>query len=569
MIGLIGWGRFFRDGQKIAAPADLWNFLRKNANEISQSFDIVQLPPASLTQSGTDATGDGYGVIQRRMLDGTLYGNTEGLMAAVAALRARGVKVSADLVLHQFAAISTSYPHGGRGAQTPGWIRGHQSWNEEKKGWNDPIPPYCQADDVPVPSADFSFGAEVSYQHCHPAGVTEADAIDYLKWLSARIDVTDFRFDDTKGTYAPAVRRIMDAVPHADFYSEYFDGNPANLNWWATSAPMNGRSAVQDFTLHFALQNACNGFDATQLSQGYWQWNSGLSVGFVDNPDTDTSPGQQIIFNKGIAYAIMLNLPARMSLVYLKDYLPDSVIPGAYGLKPIIDNLCWIARTFAFGAFQRQWIDKDVYCFTRDGQGGSAGWSGGLVVACNFNVLQSRTITVGTPFGPNHHIHDYSGHAPDVWTDMWGNATITIPSNAYSAGTSFVCYAPAGVNHSVAMTPLRTTQVFEGAHDLDVPVIKNGIQVLPQRIHCAGAATCFIEADFNKSAWSENTTVLVKVIHPNGVDYDYLTVSLFIASHKLLVGARQSGWYTIQLTAKGLPEAGSPFRLAVTYTGAE
>lgn len=159
---------------------------------------------------------------------------------------------------------------------------------------------------MPVPRDDNPFGRELSYQHCRPAGMTESDAIDYLKWSQARTGAVGFRFDDTKGTYAPAVRRIMDSLPAAPFYSEFFDGDPVNLNGWATSAPMSGRSAVEDFTLHFRLQAACNGFDATQLvagGAGYWQMNPGLSVGFVDNPDTDTSPGEQVIFNKGLAYA--------------------------------------------------------------------------------------------------------------------------------------------------------------------------------------------------------------------------------------------------------------------------
>ena len=543
MIGLIAWGRFFdADGNKIAAPANLWQFLQDNAAEIAQSFDAVQLPPASLTQSGTDATGDGYGIMQRRMLDGTFYGNTEALLAAVAALRAQGVKPIGDLVLHQFAAMSTKYPNNGRGAQTPGWFRGQQSWNAEKQTWNDPIPPYCSEDDVPVPGDDYSFGAEIVYQNCDPAGVTEADAIDFLQWFSARTGITDFRFDDTKGTHAPSVRRIMDALPEASFTSEYDDGNPANLNWWATSAPMNGRSAVEDFTLHYALMRACNGFDATQLESqpGYWQWNSGLSVGFCDNPDTDTSPGEEIIFNKGIAYAIGLNLPCREFHVYGKDYFPDSVWPGSYGLKPLIDNLCWISRTFAFGAFSVCHVDSDVYAFTRNGAGGSVGWSGGLLVGCNFNTLTPRTITVGTTFGPNRWLHDYSGHAPDVWTDMWGNANITIPSNAYSAGQSYVCYAPGGVDHPVAVTPMRTTQVFEGAVDLDVPVLKNGTQVLPQRIRAneaVGAKFAFV-----------------------GLPAGATAIAMALPD--------KDGWRSVVVKAEGLPEAGSPFTLAVTYEGA-
>ena len=147
---------------------------------------------------------------------------------------------------------------------------------------------------------------------------------------------------------------------------------------------MLGHSAVVDFTLHFRIQAACNGFDATQFdngSAGYWQQRPDLAVGFVDNPDTDHTPGQAVIFNKGIAYAYLLTLPMKLALVYGKDYFPSSVWNGAYGLKPMIDNLCWISRMFAFGNYQVRWVDRDVHVATRDGNGGSVGLSVGILTA--------------------------------------------------------------------------------------------------------------------------------------------------------------------------------------------
>ncbi|HTZ88686.1 MAG TPA: hypothetical protein VMA71_00010, partial [Alloacidobacterium sp.] len=451
-VGLITWGRFTDpSGNRITVPAPptdpgkpwLWDMLRSRAAAIGSSFDFVQLPPWSLAQGGAGAGCDGYGVFQRRNLNGTRYGSLESLMAAIAALNAHGCQTYGDLVLHQMSGENggpgvfryvgaDGKTMNGRGQTTPGWFRGGMKQD-------DPIPPFCKEDDVPVPADDFPFGREVSYQNCHPAHVTENDAKDYLVWVQARTGAVGFRFDDTKGTHAPSVRRIMDALPNVPFYSEYFDGDPANLNWWATSAPMTGRSAVEDFTLHWRIQAACNGFDATQFDNGgagYWQWNSGLAAGFVDNPDTDTSPGEQVIFNKGLAYAYMLSLPLRLALVYGKDYFSGAVWPGAYGLQPLIDNLCWISRMFAWGNYEVRWVDRDVHVASRDGNGGAMGWSGGLLTALNFNVLEPRTITCSTPFGANRWLHDYTGHHPDIWTDGNGNATFTIPSNAFSGGQS-------------------------------------------------------------------------------------------------------------------------------------
>lgn len=579
-VGLIAWGRFVNAaGQKVTVPAPstdpgkpwLWDFLHAEASAIGSTFDFVQLPPWSLAQGGAGEGCDGYGVFQRRNLNGTRYGSLESLMAAVAALNAHGCQTFGDLVLHQMIGENggpgvflyrgaDNKTMNGRGQTTPGWFRGGTKQD-------DPIPPFCRADDVPVPADDFPFGREISYQHCNPPNVTEADAKDYLVWSRARTGAAGFRFDDTKGTHAPSVRRIMDALPDMTFYSEYFDGDPANLNWWSTSAPLAGRSAVEDFTLHWRIQAACNQFDATQLDAGgagFWQWNSGLSVGFVDNPDTDTSPGQQVISNKGLAYAYLLSLPLRLTLVYGKDYFSGAVWPGAYGLKPLIDNLCWINRMFAIGAYEVRWVDRDVHVASRDGNGGPLGWSGGLLTALNFNVLTPRTITCATPFGPNRWLHDYTGHHADIWTDGNGNATFTIPSNAYSGGQSYLCFAPGGVDRPIPQTPRTTTHTSFAAIDLDVMPAGNRSQKLPQRIYCAKNSKVTLKLSAHLPA---GAALLATVTSPTGTTISWQRIGL--APGMSFGRSTTKGWHTIAVEGSGLPEAGLNYELEVTYSGAE
>jgi len=577
-VGLIAWGRFFdQHGNRITVPAPptnpgkpwLWDFLRNHAAEIGTNFDFVELPPWSLAQGGTAPGSDGYGLFQRRNLNGTRYGSLESLMSAIAALNAHGCGAHGDLVLHQMSGENggpgvfqylgaDGKTWNGRGQTTAGWFRGGT-------GNDDPIPPFCREDDVPSRQFDFPFGRELSYQHCHPPNVTLNDAIDYLTWVKLRTDAAGFRFDDVKGTFAPAVRRIMDALPQTFFYSEYFDGDPNVLNGWATSPPMSGRSAVADFTLHWRIQAACNQFDASQLesgSPGYWQMNSDLAVGFVDNPDTDTSPGQQVISNKGLAYAYLLTLPLRMALVYGKDYFPAEVWPGAFGLKPLLDNLCWISRMFAFGAYQVRWVDRDVHVSSRDGHGGSVGESGGLLTALNFNTLTPRTITCGTPFGPNRWLHDYTGHHPDIHTDSGGNATFTIPSNAFSKGQSYLCFAPGGVNKPATRPGRSTTHMFQGAADLDVMPAGNGTQDLPQRIFCAieTSIKLHLTASLPAGAW-----LLARVTAPDGHVVCEQRIGTNAGSASGMT--TQQGWHLITLEGSGLPSSGTEFKLSIQYRG--
>jgi alpha-amylase len=578
-LGLIVWGRFIdAAGNRVTVPAPstepgvpwLWDFLRTKAAEIGASFDFAQLPPWSLAQGGAYPGCDGYGVFQRRNLNGTRYGSLESLMSAVAALNANGCGTYGDLVLHQMSGENggpgvfqytgaDGKTMNGRGQTKPGWFRGGTRGD-------DPIPPFCNEDAVPSPADDSPFGRELSYENCNPPGVTLEDAIDYMGWVTKRVGAVGYRFDDTKGTYAPAVRQIMDSLPDIPFYSEYFDGDPQNLNWWTTSPPMSGRSAVEDFTLHYRIQGACNNYDATQFDAdgaGYWQWNSGLSVGFVDNPDSDTSPGQQVVSNKGLAYAYMLMLPIRLALVYGKDYFPSTVWPGAYGLTSLLENLCWISRMFAFGAYEVRWVDRDVHVASRDGNGGLAGWSGGLLTALNFNVLTPRTITCSTPFGPNRWLHDYAGHHPDIWTDSNGNATFTIPSNAFSGGESYLCFAPGGVSKPVAQVRRATTQTFFGSPDLDVMPARNGSQKLPQRIYCAKGTEVALNLSSHLPAGSSLSATVLSPSHSK-VAEQTIGAMPKNSSGKTAV----EGWHEIDVAGAGLPASGVNFQLSVTYTGA-
>jgi alpha-amylase len=602
-IGLIGWGRFYKldskgkivlDSQgnpiKITVPAPpsnpgkpwLYDFVREGAADIGAYMDVFQWPPVSKAQGGAGEGCDGYGVYCRWDLGTapqqgstpTRYGTLESLMAAVAALNAHGVESYGDLVMHQldgenggpgvFHYLGADHKTlNGRGGTTPGWFRGGT-------GNDDPIPPFCKEDDVPDPADDAPFGRELSYQHSNPAGVTLADAKNFTKWLTKRVGFTGYRLDDAKGTWVEAVKQIMGAEPNLPFFAEYFDGDPANLNLWAQTE-MDGRSAVEDFTLHFRIQAACNGFDATQLTNdgaGYWQWNSGLSVLFVDNPDTDPSDNEQVVSNKGLAYAYMLSLPARIAMIYGKDYFPDSVWPGAYGLKPIIDNLCWISRMFAFGNSAVRWQDKDVLVVTRDGNGGSTGWSGGLLTALNFNTLVARTVTVATSFGANRWLHDYTGKHSDIWTDGNGNATFTIPSNAYSRGESFLCFAPGGVSGPVAVKSRMTTQVFSGDSSLDVLPVVTGDYVLPQRLRVAANSTMSVTFTFSRAGLKKDAAVEVQVVGSGGA---VLAGGSTGSGSEVAVTTKivKVDWYSIRLVGQGLPAAGVNFTANVTYLGTE
>ena len=262
------------------------------------------------------------------------------------------------------------------------------------------------------------------------------------------------RYDDTKGQHAPSVKRIMDSQPEVQFYAEYFTGSVDELDWYVAQV-MSFRCAVEDYPWYWCVQRACNQYDATQLAgEGFWQRYGGYyAVTFAVNPDVATSwsptggISEQIAFNLLLAYALTMFLPSRMSLAYAEDYFPaSSNYPTGKGLKPFIDNMCWFAREFAYGGYEQRWCDRDVFCYTRNGDGGAIGRSEGCLIAVNFNTFVERTITVQTMWPEGAHLHNfsYTGVSEDYRVGPGGLLTFTVKANYQSDGQSYYLIAKAG-----------------------------------------------------------------------------------------------------------------------------
>lgn len=470
MIGLIAWVRSFTydtDGEIIknangpvfaAHPQpNLWNLIEAEAKSLAGSFDVIQLPPAS------EGYGEGYSPFNLRSYASN-WGAQQELIAAVEACHAAGMRVSADLTYRQMSGANKGPGVFYYGPGAPG--NTIASWFQYFGNPGEAAPPFVAQDDVPDPQGNFAFGTVRSYQNSIPAGAVEADTTGALDEFVKLFNVDLARWDDPKGMYWPSVKRIMDSQASLKFYSEYFSGNPSEVYWWAVTL-MNRRSAVEDYPQYWYTQAACNGYDATQLDrhhQGFWWWDSELAIGFVSNPDTATSwsptggISQQIAFNLLLGYAFNMCLPYSLFMVYGEDYYPASPnYPTGRGLKPYLDNLAWFSRTFAFGNFEKRWQDKDVYAYTRDGNGGAVGWSGGCLVVLNFNTLEARTITVQTTWPEGKQVHNYSttGRDETYTVGHGGKLTVTVKSNYFSGGQSYLLIAPAGVNHAVKMHPIK------------------------------------------------------------------------------------------------------------------
>ncbi|HYP36081.1 MAG TPA: hypothetical protein VEQ62_07055, partial [Stellaceae bacterium] len=483
----------------------------------------------------------------------TRFGNREQLQRSVAIAHACGLDVYVDVVLHQliggdngvYRYLGANGAVGiGRFPKNPGCFRG--------------APPRRPEDPVPVPVDDFSFGDELVYVNCEPPGYTINGMIDFGDWLTRSLDCQGYRVDDTKGMAVAFVKQWMNAKAMAGRFcvSEYFDGSPQNLYGWAEGA-MGGRSLVFDFATHFGLQSMCDdaGFDMRQLEGlGYTALDPLHSATFVDNPDTDLSPGEQIIANKLLAYAFILTTEG-YPFVYHKDY---SAEPGCYGLKPWIDNLVWIHENLASGNTLTRYADPQVSVHERLGQPG-------LLTAISKDSWNRHTIICATSFGSNVQLHDYSGRHPDIWTDGEGCATFTIPSNAFSSGQSYLCFSRTGFGAAPVLRPRSTTQVLFGAGDLDVAPARDGDATVG-RIWTAAGTRIIAEFRSLLSPWPQRVSLVVELLDPAGASLASARVTSS-GSAALQATVRRDGWHTFKTAGAGLPPAaGAPFELSVTYT---
>jgi len=543
----------FANGHTVPSPYDgnrrvpwWWDHLASQANSFRQAgFTAVLLPPAVKTNAGAFPGADGYGPFDDYDLGSknqffstpTRFGSRERLQRCTAIMRANGLDVYLDVVPHhRDGGNNFTYQYlGANGTPGKGRFPKHPTC----------FFPHVPRDPIAGPvSDDFGFGDELAPVNAQPKGYVMNGLIDAADWQTRALDAQGYRIDDTKGLAVQFVRTFLNSKAMQGKFAvgEYFDGNADTLKWWVWDSGMNGRCATYDFGIRFALAAMCNNashWDMAQLDHaGYIGRDPVHAVSFVENHDTDLN--FPVIWNKLLGYAYILTSEGYPS-VYYKDYATDN---GCYGLKPMIDNLVWIHENLSNGQTTFRWKDYQFVVYER------TGWPN-LLVGLNNDMNNGwKTVTVQTGFGGNVHLHDYSGHAGDVWTDWQGNVTIGIPQNDYGQG--YVCYSRAGLDRSNPVDRHHTTQVFEGAEDLDIGPAVGGKTVK------IGGVWCDAGFPIELSPEPDTTGLTFSVLDNTGSP-------LVLKTGKGQTHKR--GWHTLQVgsTATG----STPFKLAVTYTSTQ
>ena len=559
------------NGQKIVMPAPVdkdtpqapwwWDHLASQAAAFRRcGFTAVLLPPVCKTASGAASDADGYGLYDNYDIGSknqvfnlpTRFGDHERLRRMIGVMHACGLDVYADVVMHQYYGGSNgTYKYlAADGKTLDGRFSKHPSCFVG-------APPRVPVDPVANPQGNYAFGDMVSYINSTPKDYMLNGATAAADWLTRTLDLEGYRIDDVKGMAVAAVRQVLDSKSMAGRFAvgEYFDGNPSALQWWVSNSGMGGRCAVFDFTLHWQIQAMCNNSSRWWMGglqgAGYIAIDPINAVTFVDNPDTDLSPGENVIWNKLLGYALILTAEGYPA-VYYKDYSMD---PGCYGLKPFIDNLIWIHENLAFGNTLTRWgNDPQVYVFERQGYPG-------LLVGLNNDQGNTYVRTVQTNFGPNVRLHEYTGKHADIWTDGQGRATFTLPKN--ENGHSYLCFSRTGYDQAFSLNPRTTTQTFFGAVDLDLGPAQNGKAVQAGRLWCQEGTSIEAELRPDIAGLSAGAGITLEIDDGQGK-----LLASGAMNKQIKTVATQSGWFNFRVTGRGLVGV-APYELTVTYTGTQ
>lgn len=538
-----------------------WDHLAAQANSLRLAgFSAVWIPPVLKGAAGGYSDGydpfDDYdiGSKNEESTTPTRYGTREQLERCCAMLRANSLDIYCDIV--------DNHRDGDPGNYQFSYVDayGNAGGGRFGKSYYDFHPNVSQDPDVPLGSSeDFNaFGRDLAPingpSHWIYNGLNSSG-----DWLTKALDLQGYRLDDVKGISTDWLSAFLGyGTMYGKFaVGEYYDTNLSSVQYWV-STMMSGRSSAFDYPLRDQLKQMCNSpssFNMANLDHaGLAGTDPAHAVTFVENHDTDRS--DPIVQNKALAYAYILTSEG-YPCVFYKDYSTDS---GCYGMQSTIGNLMWIHEKLASGSTTQRWKNNLVFVYERTG-------GQHLLVGLNNNTGYGYNLTCATGFGANVHLHDYTGHAPDVYTDGSGNVSLSLP--AAVSGMGYVAYAPAGIGGSFTAPQLSTTQEYAGATDLDVKPADNTALVQVCRVDAASGKTVTGSLYYDTTSWTSSTNIYLEIDGPTGAVLATKTYTSSTAQGATLsVTPSSTGWYTFKIRSYNTPTANPKpaYWLKATYT---
>ncbi len=263
-----------------------WTVLQGQADELSQSFDLIWVPQSA----NCGGTSMGYDDLYWFSNYNSSFGNEQQLRSMIAAFKAKGLKTIADVVVNHrrnvsnwvdfpretykgvtYEMTSTDICANDDGGKTKAWAtqNGYQlsDNNDTGDGWDG--------------MRDLD----------HKSQNVQTTVKAYLDFLKNDLGYAGFRYDMVKG-YSAQFTALYNQSAQPEFsVGEYWDGNVATVKNWLNGTKADGavQSAAFDFPFRYTVRDAVAGnwkllANASLVSDAAYRR---YAVTFIENHDTE------------------------------------------------------------------------------------------------------------------------------------------------------------------------------------------------------------------------------------------------------------------------------------------
>lgn len=301
---------FYWDSQKETN----WKELTKQADELSQYFDLIWVPnsgtPSSYYHNNTSSSM-GYDPCFW-LRHNSSFGTEDELRTMIATYKAKGTGIIEDVVINHKDGLSDwcDFP-----AEN---VKGRNTGKEYKLSWS--LADICKNDECakenengvqkyPVTGAEDTGDNFDGFRDLdHTSANVQRNVDVYLDFLLNELGYAGFRYDMVKGYGAEYIKKYNDASQPQFSVGEYWD-NKDNVAAWIRGTQFT--SAAFDFGLHDAMRNYFNNssWDIADKGNAADPSLSRYAVTFVDNHDTYREANTKVSNNILAANAFILALP--------------------------------------------------------------------------------------------------------------------------------------------------------------------------------------------------------------------------------------------------------------------
>ena len=307
-----------------------WKELTKQADELSQYFDLIWVP-----NSGNTKNNASMGYDPCYWLDhNSGFGTEDELRTMIATFKAKGTGIIEDVVINHKKGLKDwwDFPN-----ET---VTGKNTGKEYKLSWS-PMADICQSDDCagkndnsgnvmnPTGNKDTGDDFDGFRDLDHTSANVQRNVDVYLDFLLNELGYAGFRYDMVKGYGAEYIKKYNDASQPQFSVGEYWDTKD-NVAAWIRGTQFT--SAAFDFGLHDDIRNYFNSgnWDIADKGNAADPSLSRYAVTFVDNHDTYRKDETKVSNNILAANAFILALPGTPCIfwphwVEYKEQLKDMI----------------------------------------------------------------------------------------------------------------------------------------------------------------------------------------------------------------------------------------------------